>query len=420
MAEGHADGGAGDMDAGYRGFLEESRRWQLTPVSVGEMKRWIERRRGDNETSAADVDIETDTAIGDTHELGSVRLTSGSLMLIDFGLLHLWSHEEPPHLDPSLVGDAVASRANAAIDFEITGPDRFDLAELLNLAAVKGSFVFDQSPDFVDELGERVRGLVESNSFDAELRQIDRMPHGVRAKALLEQAPDGAEIQFHGPWAVGVAGLPVGVDLPVRGELLPPDHSDSDRWRSVWVELGNRDDVFRSEHIGHVLVDEARLILCDLEMLGEWQVGESHDGLYDVAFWGRDAAEVADALGAGKIAQQGGSLSGWMDLSLEDAIARAEELQALNGGESDRRFVIDLRPHDHAYQLLSQAWISDTGAGTIELAGGIATGFFTSWGDGAFPVYREVAESGELLALRVDFDPEGRSPEDGEARTHAR
>lgn len=97
-----------------------------------------------------------------------------------------------------------------------------------------------------------------------------------------------------------------------------------------------------------------------------------------------------------------------MDLSLQDAIARAEELQALKSGEGDRRFAIDVRPHDHAYQLLSQAWVSDTGAGTIELAGGTATGFFTSWGDGAFPVYREVADRGELLALRIDFDPDER------------
>ena len=102
-------------------------------------------------------------------------------------------------------------------------------------------------------------------------------------------------------------------------------------------------------------------------MLGEWRVGESHDGLYDVAFWGRDAAEVADALGAGEIAQQGGSLSGWMALSLEDAIARAEELQALKGGEGDRRFAIDVRPHDHAYQVHTQAWLSDTGCGNARL-----------------------------------------------------
>lgn len=354
--------------------------------------------------------------MADIRDLGTVRLTSGSLVVVDFGLLHLWSHDSPPILDAALVGEAVAGRANAALDFEIVGRDHFDLAKAIDLAAVKGTFVFDRPSDSVDALAEGVQGLVERNGFDAELRQIARMPHGDRARVLLDQTPTGAEVQFHGPWAVAAGGLPVGLDLSVRAELMPPGDPDFDRWRSVWVELGNRGDAARSEHIGHVLVDEARLLICDLEMLGHWRVGESHDGLYDVAFWGRDAAEVADVVGAGEIAQQGGSLSGWTNLALEDAITRAEQLQALKGGEADRRFAIDVRPHDHAYEVLSQAWLSDTGSGTIELGGSAGTGFFTSWGDGAFPVYREVADSGDLLALRIDFAPDERNPERGRGR----
>lgn len=348
--------------------------------------------------------------MGDIRDLGTVRLTSGSLIVVDFGLLHLWSHDSPPHLDAAFVGEAVADRANTALDFEIVGRDRFDLAAALDLAAVKGTFVFDRPSDSADALAERVQALVERNGFDAELRQIARMSHADRARALLDQTPVGAEVQFHGPWAVAAGGLPVDLDLSVRAELMPSGDPDFDRWRSVWVELGDRGDTARSEHIGHVLVDEARLLICDLDMLGLWRVGESHDGLYDVAFWGRDAAEVADLLGADEIAQRGGSLSGWTDMSLEDAITRAEQLQASKGGEADRRFAIDVRPHDHAYEVLSQAWLSETGSGTIELGGFAGTGFFTSWGDGAFPVYREVAEGGDLLALRIDFAPDERDP----------
>lgn len=64
---------------------------------------------------------------------------------------------------------------------------------------------------------------------------------------------------------------------------------------------------------------------------------------------------------------------------------------ALNGWRDD----------DH-HRLLSRMRGAPTESGTVDVAGGLMTGFFTSWGDGAFPVYRDLAEDGTLLRVRVE------------------
>lgn len=93
-------------------------------------------------------------AIEAVETLGDVVLSSGTLVVIDFGLLNFWSHSEPQHLeagDPDLI-----ERVNSAIDFEIIGPDARAVAAKIDLAAAKGTFVFDMPADSNEMVRERV------------------------------------------------------------------------------------------------------------------------------------------------------------------------------------------------------------------------------------------------------------------------
>lgn len=44
-----------------------------------------------------------------------------------------------------------------------------------------------------------------------------------------------------------------------------------------------------------------------------------------------------------------------------------------------------------------------TGSASVEVESTSVCGFFTSWGDGAFPVYRDVSADGALLRFRVEL-----------------
>jgi len=43
-----------------------------------------------------------------------------------------------------------------------------------------------------------------------------------------------------------------------------------------------------------------------------------------------------------------------------------------------------------------------TESASVEIGGSVVCGFFTSWGDGAFPVRRDLATDGTLCRLRVE------------------
>jgi hypothetical protein len=61
------------------------------------------------------------------------------------------------------------------------------------------------------------------------------------------------------------------------------------------------------------------------------------------------------------------------------------------------------RPHSHSYQVLAQMPPSETGSGVIGIAGAQMCAFFTSWGDGLFPVHH--VEEFALLGNRFIQQP---------------
>jgi hypothetical protein len=330
-------------------------------------------------------------------ELGAVTAQGGELVLIDFGLLSLWSAESEPALDPDHVGEQVAARANSAIDLQILGEHPVAAGRSTDLAAAAGRYVFDIPADEADEISDLVVSRAREHGFDVRVQPIARMPHRTRVARLLDDSPDGAEVRFGGPWAIAVRGLPEGRPLRVRGVRMPADSPDHSRWQSVWVETSERPPD-RSEDVGYVLVDEARLAFADPDALTAWRTGDPVDGLADLAFWGRDADVLASRLGAGVLSD--GS-HGWADLSAADAAQRTRELAHAKQSES-LRFAFDFRPHDDHYRLLNVARSAPTESASVEIAGNLVCGFFTTWGDGAFPVRRDLAADGTLCRLRVE------------------
>lgn len=348
------------------------------------------RRRG------RDASPPRETAI-----LGTVACPTGDLLVLDFGLMRLWSGDEPPVLAEGLADPDVVRHANEAADFEIVGPNAAAVAAAVNLAAVKGRYGFDLPADAA-YLATEVAAVCEQQRLDARVQPIARMPHRQRLLRLLDEQPEGVEVPFHGPWGVAVRGVPRDRSLPVRGQRMDPGGPDAERWHSVWVECSS-EPVHASHEIGYVLVDEARLMFADPLALNSWRSDVSFDGLADVVFWGRDDEEVARRLGAGIADHVGGSPTfGWVDRPVDEAEERWRVLHALRD-DTDLLVAVDFRPHDHHRQLLAQANQSSTESGTIEVGGSLLTGFFTSWGDGAFPVFRDVAADGSLCRVRVEL-----------------
>jgi len=330
-------------------------------------------------------------------ELGTVTAPGGELVLVDFGCLRLWSGESEPTLDPGVVGEEVAATANSAVDLEILGDSPVAAGRATLLAAVAGRYVFDIPASRVDEMRDLVASRARQNGFSVRVEPIARMPHRTRVARLLDDSPDGAEVLFGGPWAVAVRGLPTGRPLRVRGVRMPEDGPERTRWHSIWVEADERLPA-RTEEIGYVLVDEARLAFAAPDALTAWRTDHPADGLVDLAFWGRDAPILIERTGAGSLND---GTHGWTDLTVQNAVDRASGLYRAKESEG-LRFALDLRPHDDHYRLLSLARTASTESASVEIGGSVVCGFFTSWGDGAFPVRRDLADDGTLCRLRVE------------------
>lgn len=265
---------------------------------------------------------------------------------------------------------------------------------------MKGRYAYDMPPDGALII-ERVESVCESSGLRARVERLDRVPHRQRLLRLLDEHPEGVEVPFHGVWGVAVRGVPRDPKLPVLGQRMSRAGLDADRWHSVWVEVADAEPVSSLE-AGYVLVDEARLMFADPTALNEWRGDVPADGLADLAFWGRDATAVADRVGASVLQSSGREIFGWADRPVAEIIELGQQLQAIHEDPS-LKFAMDFRPHDDHQRLLAIARESPTESGTIDVGGAAVTGFFTTWGDGAFPVFRDLDANGSTCRFRVEL-----------------
>jgi hypothetical protein len=348
------------------------------------------------------VDVRTPQPSTPKELVGTIEVPTGQLVLIDFGTLVAWSGETEPSLRDGDAEPQVVERANASVDLHVVGPDALAVASRFDLAAGRGPFFFDLPTDFATELIARISDTARREHLDAKVGALtQRMPHAERARQLLTFSPSGTEVPYQGMWAVAVSGLPEHRSLPIFGQRMDESGPDAGRWWSVWVECSNA-KVAKSVSIGTVLVDEARLMWADLASLSAFRVRAEPDDLIDIVFWGKDAATLASKIGAPTIPEEGQAMFGWLDCPESEARQHYERISTEK--ERDKLlFALDVRPHTHEWELLANARSSPTGSASLQLVGGRVCGFFTSWGDGAFPVYRDVDAAGELVRVRVEL-----------------
>lgn len=330
-------------------------------------------------------------------QLGFVTCQSGILVFIDTGYLNVWSHDKPPLLPQgALDSDNDTKRANAFVDLQIVGRDAEKAGQLLEMSMVP-LYVFDQPPEDPD-LRVRFDNIVRQYGLESRMETLpERVSHRKRVDLALQNGSGAGEVQFHGVGAAVVAGIPTARQLKVCGERASGPQSD--RWKTVTVECNPDLEIERSEIVGSIGVDYARILIADVDSLGSWQHEESLDGMADFVFWGKDAEKLARSVKAPSLDQE---QFGW--LNIEQGLAlelgnAAEESRKRNG----YRLATDYRPHSHHWRVMKASRTTPTESGMTEVGGTTVCNFMTTWGDGVFDVYRDMTSNKELVQIRVEM-----------------
>lgn len=333
-------------------------------------------------------------------QIGTVTTRSGGLIVIDTGYLSIWSHDQPPILpDGFLHSEDATKHANSFVDLRLIGSDAKRTGQLLNMSW-NPFFLYDQPADH-PEIDEKLQNLIRIHNLDTRFEVISpRIPHRKRIGHALDYGGGAGEIQFHGIWAAVVSGVPIDKPIDVLGERMPPP--DQFRWKQVIINCNSHLSIDRSEKIGHIGVDYARLLVADFDVLGAWQHEDSLDGLADFIFWGKDAKKVAQFLNAPLVSE---TEFGWTNVPIELAEERGAKVEEYKH-TGNLRFVTDYRPHSHHWQVMRDTRTSPTESGMAEINGQKVCNFMTTWGDGIFEVQCDLAKSGEIVQIRIEFGVE--------------
>lgn len=330
-------------------------------------------------------------------QLGIVTTRSGVLIVIDTGYLNLWSHDRKPAMpDGVLSTEEATARANSFVDLRIVGRDAERVGRMLDMSW-HPRYVYDQSPDH-EELQNKLDQLTRKTGLDARFEVIsERIPHRQRVELALQKGAGAGEVQFHGVWAVVVNGVLTSQPIPVLAERSV---SYEDRWKHVLVECRPQKQVASTELVGVVAVDYARLLIADVDALRVWQHEETLDGMADYVFWGRDAENGASAVNAPRL--ESGEF-GWLDVPDDFAQEKGIAVEEYRDQHA-LKLAGDYRPHSHHWRVMTPTRKSPTESATMELAGTTVCNFMTTWGDGLFEVHRDLAESGDLVRIRVEME----------------
>ena len=195
------------------------------------------------------------------------------------------------------------------------------------------------------------------------------------------------------------ASVPADRELTVVGARVGRGRF-ADCWDHVAVQLADG-EVHASKKLGEAGVDFARLVCVDHASLDQWQHDDSLDGLADVMFWGRDEAALAKAMRAPRTREG----YGWSNLTVEDAEAKLLEAERIKA-ENNWLLATDFRPHSHHFHALAAARANANGAGEIDLGASKMLLFFTSWGDGVYPIYLDLDGEDHPVRVRIQLATE--------------
>lgn len=337
--------------------------------------------------------------------LGEITCPSGAVVLFDFGYMDLWCHDRPPVVPAGMMSEEATRAANAAADYRIDGPDAEAAGRKWD-RQWHPRYVYDVPGHALDKVVESFGQFCQEHGFNARLTRLrKRVPHRTRAADALVHG-NGAGIAFlSGMHAVVISGLPTDRPLPVFATRMGGrDPAVRDRWGWVDVDIRPRAKVARREEIGPVTVDKARLFFADLDAVGAWEHERPLDGKADFLIWGKDAPLAARTLNIPKLAD---GEFGWLDEPVGEVARKGiavEQEQQKRGW----KMATDFRPHSHHYRLMKPLREEPTQSGCIDVGGATVCGFSTTWGDGFFPVFRELTAAGELVRIRIRLGDENR------------
>lgn len=196
--------------------------------------------------------------------------------------------------------------------------------------------------------------------------------------------------------AIVTTQVPADRDLEVVGARVGRGRF-ADCWDHVAIQLGTG-AIHGSKKLGEAGVDFARLVCVDHGSLDQWRHDDSLDGLADVMFWGRDEAALAKAMAAPRTREG----YGWSNLPIPAAEAKLLEAERLKA-QNKWLLATDYRPHSHHFHALAAARANANGAGELDLGGSRMLLFFTSWGDGVYPIYLDLDGDDQPVRVRIQL-----------------
>jgi hypothetical protein len=322
-------------------------------------------------------------------------------VIIDMGYMRFWSGRRDP-VPPveEFTDPKTKARMSSTADYFIAGKDAAAVARLADFQSFH--FIYDLPSDGIDAVGGKIARLASEHGLDAHLeREARRIPHRERAQRAADLG--GGDFVMEGPW-VGVVGPLPNKPLTVRGRRQDYGGNVGARWAEVSVQVSQK-KVASSVQIGYVAVDHGLILLGDADALGSWRHFEPLDGLYDVAFWGRDGEAASGALAAPPLPDGWG----WRDIDSEEANRRLQQVRSWLGEDSPTgRLALELRPHSHFYHIMEQIRSGHQGVGALALDGAALLGVSTSWGDGLFPIWVDRDRAGAVVAIRLELGSEKR------------
>lgn len=320
--------------------------------------------------------------------LGEVDVSDGVLVILDPGLARFWRHDAEP----------VSPRKSDARSFDlvIQGDD-----------ATAAGRAYDREFEPL-HLYDRTDPEADAKHFDEFARQrglrakasvlVQRVAHTDRARLALEAGDGLGVVKYNGLWAV-VVRVPAAVTgAPVVGVPFTEGEFEG-RWQHIDVVFDEAAEAAREVEVQGVMVDHGQLLFSGLEPLGQFRMWESLDGLADYVFWGSDAKQLSQAVGA---ISTGEGQFGWRDVAIEQIGVRANEVQRRIQAEK-LRVAVDYRPHCNLERLNAALRQSSEDAAAIRIGDSRVVGCNNRWGDGIFGVTRTTSVTGDTLRVRVNL-----------------
>lgn len=333
--------------------------------------------------------------------LGEVTVPSGIVLLIDFGLMDLWTHDKPPLINPGILNSESMESANNGKDFQINGQDAVAAGKQFKRQP-HPLYLYDIPLHETAGTIEQFDSMTKSLNLSARLSELPtRVPPRERVNQTLAHESGAGEIFLHGIHCIAVSEIPA--DLPLRLEAEPGQGEFAGRWRQVTLVIDESKAICRSRKIGHVAIDMSRLMFCDVEIAGDWKHQESTDGMADLVLRGKDANRLARKFGAAHLSK---NLYGFANIP----IVETQELYSIIRKTLTKHRLaaaLDIHPHSDHWRMLKSISESENEAAVIELNQQKCCGFMTGSARGFFPVYLDHSADGRPVSIRIDLSAKG-------------